>query len=135
MICTYAVIAILTGVIGRFVVISTTETLVQDAPAHQDGQERCRRPRLSGRPPHLDPDEPIVYGTFLGVTATPTILFLTQALNAVMLLPLLAMIIHLCRDPKMMGSLKIGQVVTVLAWTTFALITLAVVTLGAYSLP
>jgi len=91
--------------------------------------------------------EPIFYGTFLAVTATAAILvmipgaplipilFLTQALNAVMLLPLLAMIIHLCRDQKMMGTLKIGRVATALSWTTFAMIAAAIVALGAYSLP
>ena len=91
--------------------------------------------------------EPIFYGTFVGVIAAAAILvmipgaplvpilFLTQALNAVMLLPLLAMIIHLCRDEKMMGSLKIGRVATVLSGATFAMIAIAVVALGAYSLP
>ena len=63
------------------------------------------------------------------------ILFLTQALNAVMLLPLLAMIIHLCRDQKMMGTLKISRVATALSWTTFAMISTTIVALGAYSLP
>ncbi len=63
------------------------------------------------------------------------ILFLTQALNAVMLPPLLAMIIHLCRDQIMMGTLKIGRVATVLSLTTFAMIAAAIVALGAYSLP
>ena len=92
-------------------------------------------------------NEPIFYGTFLGVTATAailvmipgapliSILFLTQALNAVMLLPLLAMIIHLCRDRKMMGSLTIGRTATALSWTAFAMIATAIGALGAYSLP
>lgn len=61
--------------------------------------------------------------------------FLTQALNAVMLLPLLAMIIHLCRDQKLMRALKIGRVATARSWTAFAMIAAAVVALGAYSLP
>jgi Mn2+/Fe2+ NRAMP family transporter len=92
-------------------------------------------------------DRPIFYRTFLAVTATAAILvmipgtplipilFLTQALNAVMLLPLLAMIIHLCRDQKMMGTLKIGRAATALSWTTFAMIAAAIAALGAYSLP
>jgi Mn2+/Fe2+ NRAMP family transporter len=91
--------------------------------------------------------EPLFYGTFLGVTAVAAsivmiphaplvpILFLTQALNAVMLLPLLAMIIHLCRDPKLMGELRIGRVATPLAYAMFSLIAVAVVALGVYSLP
>ena len=63
------------------------------------------------------------------------ILFLTQALNAVLLLPLLAMIIHLCRDATLMGALRIGHIATPLAWAAFGLIAAAVVALGVYSVP
>lgn len=178
--------AILTGVIGVFVVIATTETLnkahrhiksakdaaVALAPlaghlasalfaiglvgagmlaaailplatAYSVAESLGHEGKLDGKLK----TEPIFYGTFLAVTAVAAILvmipgaplipilFLTQALNAVMLLPLLAMIIHLCRDEKMMGSLKIGRVATVLSCTAFALITTAIVALGVYSLP
>jgi NRAMP (natural resistance-associated macrophage protein)-like metal ion transporter len=62
------------------------------------------------------------------------ILFLTQAVNAIMLLPLLAMIAYLTRDPELMGELRIGAVSAYAAWTTTALITVTVVALGVVSL-
>jgi NRAMP (natural resistance-associated macrophage protein)-like metal ion transporter len=62
------------------------------------------------------------------------ILFLTQAVNAIMLLPLLAMIAYLTRDPELMGELRIGTVSAYAAWTTTALITVTVVALGVVSL-
>ena len=178
--------AVLTGIIGLFVVISTTETLYKThhhiktakdaavalaplaghlastlfaiglvgagmlaaailplATAYSVAESCGHAGKLDGKLKA----EPIFYGTFIGITAAAAILvmipgaplvpilFLTQALNAVMLLPLLAMIIHLCRDEKMMGSLKIGRTATLLSWATFAMITIAVVALGAYSLP
>jgi Mn2+/Fe2+ NRAMP family transporter len=61
------------------------------------------------------------------------ILFLTQAVNAVMLLPLLAMIAHLARDARLMGELRIGAVSAGAAWATTALITVTVVALGVVS--
>ncbi|TML51281.1 MAG: hypothetical protein E6G21_07695 [Actinobacteria bacterium] len=62
------------------------------------------------------------------------ILFLTQAVNAVMLLPLLAMIAHLTRDRALMGELRIGTISACAAWATTALITVTVIALGAFSL-
>lgn len=178
--------AVLTGVIGLFVVISTTETLYKThqhiktakdaavalaplaghlastlfaiglvgagmlaaailplATAYSVAESCGHAGKLDGKLK----TEPIFYGTFAGVIAAAAILvmipgaplipilFLTQALNAVMLLPLLAMIIHLCRDETMMGTLKIGRTATMLSWATFLLITVAVVALGVYSLP
>ena len=176
--------AILTGVIGLFVVISTTETLYKNHRHIKDAKDAAVAlaplaghlastlfaiglvgagmlaaailplstaysvAESFGHEGKLDGKlrtEPIFYGTFVVVTAAAAglvmipgaplvrILFLTQALNAVMLLPLLAMIIHLCRDNEMMGSLRIGRAATVLSWTTFAMIAAAVVALGAYS--
>ncbi len=176
--------ALLTGVIGLFVVIATTETLYQNHRHIKDAKDAAVAlaplaghlastlfaiglvgagllaaailplstaysvAESFGHAGKLDgklKTEPIFYGTFVGVTATAAglvmipgaplvrILFLTQALNAVMLLPLLAMIIHLCRDRETMGSLAIGRAATVLSWATFALIAAAVVALGAYS--
>ena len=61
------------------------------------------------------------------------ILFLTQALNAVMLLPLLAMIVHLARDASLMGELRIGKVSACGAWATTALIAVTVVALAVVS--
>ena len=178
--------AVLTGIIGLFVVIATTETLYRAhhhiktakdaavalaplaghlastlfaiglvgagmlaaailplATAYSVAESCGHAGKLDGKLK----TEPVFYGTFAGVIATAAILvmipgaplvpilFLTQALNAVMLLPLLAMIIHLCRDEKMMGTLKIGRTATLLSWATFLMITVAVVALGAYSLP
>ncbi len=62
------------------------------------------------------------------------ILFLTQAVNAIMLLPLLVMIAHLTRDRALMGELRIGAVSACAAWATTALITVTVVALGVFSL-
>ncbi len=90
--------------------------------------------------------DPIFFSTYIamiGVAAAIVlipgaplvpILFLTQALNAVMLLPLLAMIAHLVRDPDLMGELRIGAVGACAAWATTALIAVTVVALGVFSL-
>ena len=89
--------------------------------------------------------EPVFFSTFIGMTAVAAaivlipgaplvpILFLTQALNAVMLLPFLAMIVYLTRDRDLMGELRIGSVSAVAAWATTALIAVAVVALGVFS--
>ena len=63
------------------------------------------------------------------------ILFLTQALNAVMLLPFLAMIAHLTRDRALMGELRIGAVGACAAWTATVLIAGTLVTLAVFTLP
>jgi NRAMP (natural resistance-associated macrophage protein)-like metal ion transporter len=90
--------------------------------------------------------EPIFFSTYIAMTAVAAaialipgaplvpILFLTQAVNAVMLLPLLALIVHLSRDPKIMGDLRIGTVSACAAWATTALVAAAVVALGVFSL-
>jgi Mn2+/Fe2+ NRAMP family transporter len=178
--------AVLTGVIGLFVVIACAETLNKTHHHIKDARDAAVAlaplaghlastlfaiglvgagmlaaailplataysvAEAFGREGKLDgtlTTEPLLNGTFLTVTAVAAsivmiphaplvpILFLTQALNAVMLLPLLAMIIHLCRDPKLMGELKIGRVATPLAYAMFSLIAVAVVALGVYSLP
>jgi Mn2+/Fe2+ NRAMP family transporter len=62
------------------------------------------------------------------------ILFLTQAVNAIMLLSLLTMIAHLTRDRALMGDLRIGTISACAAWATTALITVTVVALGVFSL-
>jgi NRAMP (natural resistance-associated macrophage protein)-like metal ion transporter len=90
--------------------------------------------------------EPIFFSTYIGMTAIAAavvlvpgaplvpILFLTQAINAVMLLPLLAMIAHLTRNQELMGDLRIGTASACAAWATTALITVTVVALGVVSL-
>jgi NRAMP (natural resistance-associated macrophage protein)-like metal ion transporter len=89
--------------------------------------------------------EPIFFSTYIAMITAATaivlipgaplvpILFLTQALNAVMLLPLLAMIVHLARDASLMGELRIGKVSACGAWATTALIAVTVVALAVVS--
>jgi NRAMP (natural resistance-associated macrophage protein)-like metal ion transporter len=72
-----------------------------------------------GREPHLDErprQDPLFYGTFCAVMAVAAlivmipgaplvdILFLTQALNAVLLVPLLVLMLVLARDSELLGS-------------------------------
>jgi len=90
--------------------------------------------------------EPIFFVTYIAMTAVASavvlvpgaplvpILFLTQAVNAVMLLPFLAMIAYLTRDRALMGELRIGAVSAWAAWATTALITVTVGALGVFSL-
>jgi NRAMP (natural resistance-associated macrophage protein)-like metal ion transporter len=89
--------------------------------------------------------DPIFFSTYIAMTAIASaivlipgaplvpILFLTQAVNAVMLLPFLAMITHLSRDEQLMGELRIGRVSAGAAWATTVLIAVAVVALGVFS--
>lgn len=89
--------------------------------------------------------EPIFFSTYIAMTVAATaivlipgaplvpILFLTQALNAVMLLPLLAMIAHLARDEPLMGDLRIGKSSSYAAWATTALIAVTVAALAVVS--
>jgi NRAMP (natural resistance-associated macrophage protein)-like metal ion transporter len=90
--------------------------------------------------------DPIFFSTYIAITAAAAaivlipgaplvpILFLTQALNAVMLLPFLAMIAYLARDRTLMGDLRIGAVSACAAWATTALIAVTIVALGVFSL-
>ncbi len=89
--------------------------------------------------------EPIFFSTYIAMTVAAVaivlipgaplvpILFLTQALNAVMLLPLLAMIVHLARDGSLMGELRIGKASAYAAWATTALIAATVIALAVVS--
>ncbi len=90
--------------------------------------------------------EPIFFSTYIGMTALAAaivlfpgaplipILFLTQAVNAILLLPLLAIIAHLARDRTLMGELRIGTISACAAWMTTGLITATVLALGIVSL-
>ena len=90
--------------------------------------------------------DPIFFSTYIAMTVVGAaivlipgaplvpILFLTQALNAVLLLPLLAMIAHLARDAKLMGELRIGLLGASAAWAATALIAVTIVALGIASL-
>ena len=62
------------------------------------------------------------------------ILFLSQALNAVLLLPLLPLMRALARDPAVMGEHAIGRGDSVASAVAIAVIAVSVVLLGALSL-
>ena len=61
------------------------------------------------------------------------ILFLSQALNAVLLLPLLVFIARIAGDAQVMGRHANGRVETVVVWTTTAVIAVCVGALGVFS--
>jgi NRAMP (natural resistance-associated macrophage protein)-like metal ion transporter len=89
--------------------------------------------------------EPVFFGTYIAMALVAAaivlvphaplvpILFLTQAINAIMLLPLLAMIAHLARQPELMGELRIGKASAIAAWATTTLIAVTVIALGVFS--
>jgi Mn2+/Fe2+ NRAMP family transporter len=147
--------ALLTGVIGFFVVIACAATLHRQGHSIHDARDAAvalrplagsfastlfavgllgagllaaavlplstaysvteatgREGRVEGKPR----EEPVFYGTYFAVTAVGAgivlvpgaplvpILFLTQALNALLLLPLLILMIVLARDRSLMGE-------------------------------
>jgi NRAMP (natural resistance-associated macrophage protein)-like metal ion transporter len=147
--------ALLTGVIGFFVVIACAATLHRQGHSIHDARDAAvalrplagsfastlfavgllgasllaaavlplstaysvteaagREGRVEGKPRN----EPVFYGTYFAVTALGAgivlvpgaplvpILFLTQALNALLLLPLLILMIFLARDRSLMGE-------------------------------
>jgi Mn2+/Fe2+ NRAMP family transporter len=87
-------------------------------------------------------DAPLFYGTYaavvlaaVGVVLVPQaplvpILYLTQALNAVLLLPLLVLILGVARDPDIMGDQTTGRAGSAAAVATIGLVALAVGTLA-----
>ncbi len=102
-----------------------------------------------GRPARLDErfrQEPLFYLTYaaiIGVSAALVVapgvplvpvLFLTQALNAVLLLPLLAFILVIGRDRELMGPLVMRRTGTVLAVAAFGLVAVSVAALAALTL-
>jgi len=90
--------------------------------------------------------EPVFYGTYFVVVAVGAsvvllpgaplvpILFLTQALNAVLLLPLLVLMILLARDRSLMGEHAIGRGQTALAVALIALVAASTATLGVLAI-
>jgi Mn2+/Fe2+ NRAMP family transporter len=82
--------------------------------------------------------EPVFFSTYIVMIATGSaivlipgapliqILFLSQALNAIMLVPLLVLIVHLARDRSLMGTLRLGDAGAWAAWATAALISITV---------
>lgn len=87
-------------------------------------------------------EAPVFYGTYAAMTVVSVvivllpgaplipILFLTQALNAVLLLPLLVMIIGVARDRSLMGDLVLGRSGTALAAACLGLVAASVAGLG-----
>ena len=87
-------------------------------------------------------EAPVFYGTFAlvvvaagaivlvpGAPLVP-ILFLSQALNAILLLPLLVFVYKLSRDPEVMGEHATGRLGAAAALVTIALLALCVGALG-----
>jgi Mn2+/Fe2+ NRAMP family transporter len=87
-------------------------------------------------------DAPLFYGTYaavvlaaVGVVLVPKaplipILYLTQALNAALLLPLLVLMLGVARDPDIMGDQTTGRAGSAAAVATIGLIALAIGTLA-----
>jgi NRAMP (natural resistance-associated macrophage protein)-like metal ion transporter len=87
----------------------------------------------------------IFYGTYLGTMAIAAaivlipsvplvpVLYLTQALNAILLVPLLFVLNRLSSDPELMGKHVTGHAVRVLAWCATATLIACVGALGVVS--
>ena len=90
-------------------------------------------------------DAPVFYVTYglvvvisAGVVLIPgapliQILFLSQALNAILLLPLLAFMARIARDEGVMGEHASGRVAGIAAWATLAMIAACVAALLVFS--
>ncbi|WOQ17538.1 Nramp family divalent metal transporter [Raineyella sp. W15-4] len=169
--------AILTGVIGFFVVVACAATMyahgiqITDAASAAVALEPLAGPMaealfavgllgaallaasilplstaysvcdVAGRPAALDDtprEAPLFYGTFAtvtvigvvlvllpGVSLVP-ILVLTQVLNAVLLLPLLAYMAGIARDRRLMGEYVAGRAVTSVYYVVIALVVVCI---------
>jgi Mn2+/Fe2+ NRAMP family transporter len=90
-------------------------------------------------------DAPVFYGTFAVVIAAASaivlipgaplvpILYLSQALNAILLLPILVFVVGITRDRTLMGEHANGRVGTVLAVLAIVLLALCVGALAVLS--
>jgi NRAMP (natural resistance-associated macrophage protein)-like metal ion transporter len=91
-------------------------------------------------------DAPIFYGVFMAVTVVAVtivlapgaalipILYLTQVVNAILLLPLLVMIVGVARDRTLMGTLVIGSGTTALAIGCIGLVAVSCASLGVLAI-
>jgi Mn2+/Fe2+ NRAMP family transporter len=177
--------ALLTGVIGFFVVIACAATLHQQGQSIHDARDAAvalrplagsfastlfaigllgaallaaavlplstaysvseaagREGRVEGRPR----DEPIFYGTYFAVTAVGAgivlipgaplvpILFLTQAANAILLLPLLILMIVLARNRSLMGEYAANRRQTAVVVALTGVVALCTVALAVVAL-
>ena len=176
--------AVMTGVIGFFVVVTCAATLHQQGTSVKDaGDAASALEPLAGRFASVlfgagllgasvlaasilplataysvsevfgqeakldDPirEAPVFYGTFAVVIVTGSalvlipgaplvpILYLSQALNAILLLPILVFIVGITRDRALMGEHASGGVGTALAATAIVLLALCVGALGVLS--
>ncbi|MEA5155826.1 Nramp family divalent metal transporter [Raineyella sp.] len=174
--------AVLTGVIGFFVVVATAATMhshgieITDAASAAVALEPLAGPLaevlfaigllgaallaasilplstaysvcdVAGRPAALDDtprEAPLFYGTFAAVTVAGVvlvllpgvslvpILVLTQVLNAVLLLPLLAYMAGIARDRRLMGEYVAGRAVTSVYYVVIALVVVCIVAMLA----
>jgi Mn2+/Fe2+ NRAMP family transporter len=177
--------AVMTGVIGFFVVVSCAATLHQTGRSIEDaGDAAVALEPLAGTAASTlfglgllgaallaasvlplstaysvceavgheaaldDPvrSAPLFYGTYATVVAGAVaivlvprmplvpILYLTQALNAILLLPLLALVVGIARDPDLMGLHTLSRRGTVAATATIAFVSVAVAALGILTL-
>ena len=90
-------------------------------------------------------DAPLFYTTYfvvivvaVGLVVAPDVplvqvLYLTQALNAILLVPLLVLVLGLARDRELMGVHALGRKGTVLTAATIVLIGTCVAALGVFS--
>jgi NRAMP (natural resistance-associated macrophage protein)-like metal ion transporter len=169
--------ALLTGIIGAFVVVACAATLHASGASVDDAADAARAleplagsaasalfglgfvgaallaasivplstaysvSEATGVPADLDDaprDAPVFYGAYgamivvaAGIVLIPgapliTLLFTTQALNAVLLLALLPFMRHLARDPAVMGAHVLGSLDRVLTGAALALVALSV---------
>jgi Mn2+/Fe2+ NRAMP family transporter len=176
--------ALLTGVIGFFVVIACAATLHRHGQSIHDARDAAvalrplagsfastlfaigllgaallaaavlplstaysvseamgREGRVEGKPR----EEPVFYGTYFAVTAVGAgivmvpgaplvpILFLTQAANAVLLLPLLVLMIVLARDRSLMGEYAADRRQTAVVVALIGVVALCTVALAAFA--
>ncbi len=176
--------ALLTGVIGFFVVIACAATLHRQGHSIHDARDAAvalrplagsfastlfavgllgasllaaavlplstaysvteaagREGRVEGKPRN----EPVFYGTYFAVTALGAgivlvpgaplvpILFLTQALNALLLLPLLILMILLARDRSLMGEYAATDRQTVVLVALICVVALCTVGLAVFA--
>lgn len=177
--------ALMTGVVGFFVVVTCADTLHQQGTSITDaGDAASALEPLAGRFASVifgagllgasilaasilplataysvsevfgqeakldDPirEAPVFYGTFAVVIVTASalvlvpgaplvpILYLSQALNAILLLPILAFIVGITRDQALMGEHASGRIGTGLAVVAIVLLALCVGALGVLSI-
>lgn len=177
--------AVLTGIIGAFVVVACAATLHPAAVAIDDAADAARAleplaghaaaalfglgfvgaallaasivplstaysvSEAIGAPADIDDtprQAPVFYGSFAvmvaiaaGIVLIPgapliSLLFLTQALNAVLLLALLPFMRRLGRDPAVMGEHAVGRGSRLLTGASLAVVAVSVAALGVLAL-